>query len=220
MIDLKNKKNIVLLVIIAISIIAMIVLSVGYVKELKTNSVTSEAKTTNNKEKKKKEKVIVTINVETIQDGLADMGFLVTQEYYFTQVEHYTKEKTVLKFFTSSSEFTYKYDGYVTAGIDFGKIAVSVNEDSKKISVNIPQSEIQTVSIDKDSFEIYSEKDSLWNPLKLEDYNKSLDEFEKVAKQKAIANGILERSDEQAKVLISNFVSNFPNASGYEIVFE
>lgn len=171
------------------------------------------------KEKEKKDKVVISVSTDTIQDGLANMGVLVTQEYYFTQVEKYTKEKTFLKFITSSSEFMYSYDGAVMAGIDFEKIEIKTDEDRKIITVDMPDSEIQAVTIDKDTFKIYSEKDSLWNPLKLEDYNISLVEFEDAAKEKAIASGILGRSDEQARNLVREFISSLPNTGEYTISF-
>ena len=171
------------------------------------------------KEKEKKDKVVISVSTDTIQDGLANMGVLITQEYYFTQVEKYTKEKTFLKFITSSSEFMYSYDGAVMAGIDFEKIEIKTDEDRKIITVDMPDSEIQAVTIDKDTFKIYSEKDSLWNPLKLEDYNISLVEFEDAAKEKAIASGILGRTDEQALNLVREFISSLPNTGEYTISF-
>ena len=171
------------------------------------------------KEKEKKDKVVIAVSTDTIQDGLANMGVLITQEYYFTQVEKYTKEKTFLKFITSSSEFMYSYDGAVMAGIDFEKIEIKTDEDRKIITVDMPDSEIQAVTIDKDTFKIYSEKDSLWNPLKLEDYSISLVEFEDAAKEKAIASGILGRSDEQARNLVREFISSLPNTGEYTISF-
>lgn len=171
------------------------------------------------KEKEKKDKVVISVSTDTIQDGLANMGVLITQEYYFTQVEKYAKEKTFLKFITSSSEFMYSYDGAVMAGIDFEKIEIKTDEDRKIITVDMSDSEIQAVTIDKDTFKIYSEKDSLWNPLKLEDYNISLVEFEDAAKEKAIASGILGRSDEQARNLVREFISSLPNTGEYTISF-
>ena len=170
--------------------------------------------------KEKKDKVIISVSTETIRDGLANMGVLITQEYYFTQVETYTKEKTFLKFITSSSEFMYSYDGKVLAGVDFGEIKIASDEDKKIITVTMPASRIEAVAIDRDTFRIYSEKESLWNPLKLEDYNISLAEFEDAAKEKAVGGGILARSDEQAKNLVREFISSLPNMSGYTIEFK
>jgi hypothetical protein len=135
-------------------------------------------------------------------------------------VEKYTKEMKLFTFIPSSSEMMYSYDGAVMAGIDFEKIQIEKNDDKKSITVKIPHSGIQAVTIDKDTFQIYSEKDSLWNPIKLEDYNMSLSEFEAAAKEKALENGILDRSDEQAKKLVENFINNFPSLSEYDISYE
>lgn len=219
--NLKQPKNIICLSIIAVCVIAMVVLSVSFKNSIESDSAATEASVKKPKEKKhKKEKVVVTVDVETLQDGLENMGVLVTQEYYFTQVETYTKEKSYLKIFNSTSEFTYSYDGKVTAGVDFEKIKITKDDAKKTISIQLPESEIQSVDIDTNTFKAYSEKDSLWNPIKLEDVNNSMKEFEANAKQKALDSGILERADIQAQSLIVNFVQNFPNASGYQIVFD
>ncbi len=215
----KKASRIFYLLIITISVIAIIILLTGYIKSSNQSANGQTEQTTISKIKPKEDKTLVSISTETIQDGLSNMGILMTQEYYFTQVETYTKEKNIWVIPTSS-EFVYSYDGSVMAGIDFEKIQINKDDDKKTILVTLPESEIQAVTIDKDTFRIYSENESLWNPLKLEDYNISLAEFENTAKQKALDSGILERSDEQAKNLVMNFIRNFPQMSGYTIDFE
>ncbi len=212
-------KNIFLMAIIFVAVIAMIVLVAGS-REDKNDTVIPDVASDEVTLKKTEDKVLVSISTETIQDGLENMGFLVTQEYYFTQVEKYTKEKKIFNFINTSSEFMYSYDGAVFAGVDFEKITLTKDDNTKTITVDIPDSEIQTVSIDKNTFKIYSEKDSLWNPFNLEDYNISLYEFEKTARDKAIDSGILDRADVQAKALVSNFIGNFPATSDYEVIYE
>ena len=214
----KTKKKIYLAV-IAVCVVAMIVLGFDYHTKRKNAPADLVVDETAAAVKPKDEKVLVSVSTETIQDGLANMGLLITQEYYFTQVERYTKEKTFLKVLSTSSEMLYSYDGSVQAGIDFEKIGIEKDDSAKTITITLPESEIQTVTIDKNTFKLYSEKDSLWNPLKLEDYNMSLAEFEDTARQKALDSGILERSDAQAKILVGNFISNFPAAADYEIIF-
>ena len=213
----KKNKNYLYIAVILVAVIAMLVLLTDYKKNANSEPSLADIAATESTEKKSPAKVIVTVNTETIREEIANMGTLITQEYYFTQVEKYTKEKTIMKFITSSSEFLYSYDGAVTAGVDFEKIAISKDDDAKTITIDIPDSEIFSVNIDKDTFKIYSEKDSLWNPLKLEDYNTSLAKFEAAAKEKALANGILEKSDAQAKTIIENFVNSLPEASKYQI---
>ena len=216
----KDKKNKIYLAIIAIAVITAIILLIDYKFHAPAEPTLSDIATNESTVKKDNSKVLVSVSTETIREGIANMGTLITQEYYFTQVEKYTKEKTIMQFITSSSEFIYSYDGEVTAGVNFEKINITKDEENKIIKVDIPDSEIFSVNIDKDTFKIYSEKDSLWNPLKLEDYNTSLTKFEDAAKQKALENGILEKSDSQAKTLIENFIRNFPEASKYQIEFE
>ena len=216
---IKQHRNQIYIGVTIIASILVLVLCLDFKIRRDTERNEAAMTATTIKEKEKKDKVVISVSTDTIQDGLANMGVLVTQEYYFTQVEKYTKEKTFLKFITSSSEFMYSYDGAVMAGIDFEKIEIKTDEDRKIITVDMPDSEIQAVTIDKDTFKIYSEKDSLWNPLKLEDYNISLVEFENAAKEKAIASGILERSDEQARNLVREFISSLPNTGEYTISF-
>ena len=217
--NLKKNSSRIYIGISVVAIIIALILCVDYARNRSAEKSEATQTVTMKTEKEKRDNVVITVNTDTIQDGLQNMGVLITQEYYFTQVEEYTKEKTILKFITSQSEFTYSYDGSVMAGVDFEKIAITKEEDKKTITVDLPPSEIQAVVIDKDTFKIYSEKDSLWNPLKLEDYNISLVEFENAAREKAIAGGILERSDEQAKKLVREFIVSLPNTSGYTIVF-
>lgn len=216
---IKQHRNQIYIGVTIIASILVLVLCLDFKIRRDTERNEAAMTATTIKEKEKKDKVVIAVSTDTIQDGLANMGVLITQEYYFTQVEKYTKEKTFLKFITSSSEFMYSYDGAVMAGIDFEKIEIKTDEDRKIITVDMPDSEIQAVTIDKDTFKIYSEKDSLWNPLKLEDYNISLVEFEDAAKEKAIASGILGRSDEQARNLVREFISSLPNTGEYTISF-
>lgn len=219
---LKGNKNIVYLVIIAVAVIISIVLIAGYMKDRGNHQIVSPA-SENAKEKdtKSEAKVLVSISTETIREGLANMGFLVTQEYYFTNVETYTKEKKVFfNMIDSSSQMVFKYDGQVFAGVDFEKITITKDDATRTVTIDIPDAEIHSVAIDKDSFESYSEKDSLWNPLKLDDYNAAMAEYEKTAKQKALDSGILERADEQAKAIVQNFVNSFPATAEYTIVYQ
>ena len=216
---IKQHRNQIYIGVTIIASILVLVLCLDFKIRRDTERNEAAMTATTIKEKEKKDKVVISVSTDTIQDGLANMGVLITQEYYFTQVEKYTKEKTFLKFITSSSEFMYSYDGAVMAGIDFEKIEIKTDEDRKIITVDMPDSEIQAVTIDKDTFKIYSEKDSLWNPLKLEDYSISLVEFEDAAKEKAIASGILGRSDEQARNLVREFISSLPNTGEYTISF-
>ena len=217
---LKNHRNQIYIGITVLALVVAIVLSLDFSARRKAEREEAAQTVTTIKEKEKKDRAVITVNTKTIQDGLVNMGFLVTQEYYFTQIETYSKDKNILFVIPTTSGFTYSYDGAVMAGVDFAQIKIETDADRKFITVKMPASEIQAVTIDKDTFKIYSEKDSLWNPLKLEDYNVSLVEFENAAKEKALASGILTRSDEQARSLVRQFISSLPGTAAYTVEFK
>lgn len=216
----KQNQNRIYIGVTVAAIVLAAILAVNYGVNRKAEEEESTRTVTTIEEKEKRDKVLISTNTAVIKDGLSNMGVLITQEYYFTQVEKYTKEKNIFIVIPSTSGFMYSYDGSVMAGVDFGKIAVETDQAAKTITVDLPDSEIQAVTIDKDTFKIYSEKDSIWNPLKLEDYNISLVEFEDAARKKALESGILERSDKQAQTLVRNFIGSLPNTAGYTVDFQ
>jgi len=162
---------------------------------------------------------VVTISTEIIEDGLRDMGKLVTEEYYFTQVETYEKKEETFVF-VSTAKITYSYDGVVTAGVDCDKITVKKDEENKTIVVTIPKAAIQYVDIDLDSFKVYEEKQGLWSKIKLDDVNKSLTEFENAAISKAKEKGILANADTNAENVIDKLVDSLIDSDEYTIKYE
>lgn len=217
---MKHNANRIYIAVTAAALVLAVILLLNYEINRRAEESETVKTATTVAEKEKKDKVLISTSSETIRDGLANMGVLITQEYYFTQVETYTKEKNIFLIIPSSSGFMYSYDGAVLAGVDFEKIGVQTDEDRKVVTVDLPPSEIQAVTIDRDTFKIYSEKESIWNPLKLEDYNISLAEFEDAAKEKALGSGILERSDQQAQKLVSEFIVSLPATNGYTVEFK
>lgn len=159
------------------------------------------------------------VTQEMLQEGLDDMGLLITEEYYFTQVEEFKKTQTIMKYITTESSFMYSYDGVVSAGVDFGQIKVTKDDANKRITVEVPTADIQMIDIDYDSFQVYSEKEGLWNPISVEDYNESMVEFEAKAKQKALDKGILGRANDSAEGIIRNFVNSLIDTNEYHVEY-
>ena len=159
------------------------------------------------------------ITTEIIRETLRDVGLLVTQEYGFTEVVNYSSVKSLFKIelpFTESS-YVAGYDGVVTAGIDFTGITVEKDDELHSVTVRLPRPEILNVDIDPKSFRLYSEKESIWNPVSIADYNDSLIELENNARTKAIENGILERAGSNARVLILGMVGGLVDTSAYTV---
>ncbi len=159
------------------------------------------------------------ITAETIRDGLNEMGFLLTEEYYFTEVVSFSSIKKLLGIewkFTESS-FLASYDGVVEAGIDCTKISVEKDEEQKTILVTLPAAEARPANVDPNSLVVYSEKEGTGNRISVEDYNNSLIALESAAGQKAIDRGLLERADANAETLVRAFVGSLVDLSQYQL---
>ena len=117
------------------------------------------------------------ITSEIINDGLNEMGFLVTEEYYFTEVVSFTSVKklfNLIELGITESAYLASYDGVVTAGIDFENITVEKDDEMLVVTVHLPEAELLNVDIDPESFILYSEKEGLGNPISVADFNNSL----------------------------------------------
>ena len=174
--------------------------------------------------RKEVEKIVTVekeITADVIQDGLNDVGVLVTEEYYFTEVVGFSSIKKLFKKLElgiTESSYLASYDGVVTAGIDFTKITVSKDSELHTVEVRLPKAEILNVDIDPESFELYSEKTGLGNPISAEDFNSSLVELENTASEKAIERGILDRADQNAKTVVKNFIAGLRLTFDFEIL--
>ena len=168
---------------------------------------------------KEDKNTLVEAEISVLKESLGSMQVLITEEYNFTQVEEYTKEKTFLSFITTKSEFIFSYDGVVTVGLDCSKIEIDKDDNSKKLTITIPKSEIQDTVIDNDSFKLYKEKEGFCDKLTMEDYNKSVLLLKKNAEARAVNMGILDKADENAKTIISSFVREMLGDSEYTVEY-
>ena len=224
---MKNTRRIYLILIAAVVIITAVLALVWTLKDNDVKSVPEPAITTAPVKQTKKivevEKIIEVekkISGDIIQDGLRDMGFLVTEEYYFTEVVSYSSVKKLfktIKLGITESSYLASYDGVISAGLDFEKISVEKDDEERIITIRLPKSEVKYMQIDPESFVLYSEKEGLGNKISLSDYNDSLIELEKNAEKKAVDRGLLKRADDNAKLVISNFVNSLVDTSDYMV---
>ena len=218
-----NKKQKKLITYIAINSVLVIAIIVFVVKIIsgkgKESDVMSKIDAPMQTEKlyaNEEVKEVITVNTKVIEDGLRDMGTLITQEYYFTSVQKYSSTKSIW-IFDSTATLAYSYDGVVSAGIDCGKITVTKDDERKLITISIPKAEIFSVSIDNDSFQVYEEKNGLWNKVNAGMVNDSVAEYKTNAKEEAKKKGLLEKADEGAERMILSFAKSVSTADDYSI---
>ena len=162
------------------------------------------------------------VESRNIAFGLKDMGELVTQAGYFTNVQSSTSTRQLFGMdipFTTS-KYIYSYDGVVKAGLDFAGIEVQVDDANRTVTVRLPEIEILDVNIDNDSLKIYDESQSIFTPLHISDVNEAQIELKEQVRQTAIDNGILEEAEKNARTIISGFLSGTMDLKNYTIQFE
>lgn len=148
------------------------------------------------------------LNVETIEDGLRDMAFLITQEYYFTEL---LSDKKVNSFFgfemgITEESYTVSYEGSVTAGIDLAQAEVRCDEDTKTVTVILPPVEVRDPMIDPGSVQVYNEKHSIFNTFSEVERAEALARLKEDVKEKAEKKDIRKKAGDSAERLIKNFV--------------
>lgn len=96
---------------------------------------------------------IVTTISEASLEEVFEIGELSTADYTYNAVAYaYEDDGITPKYYVA-------YEGMVTAGIDFSKIIIDVNEESKLITLKIPECEIQDTTVDFGTMEYIFKKD-------------------------------------------------------------
>lgn len=162
---------------------------------------------------------VETLNGETIESGIREMGELVTAEYYYTHAEDFQNVKTLfgIKVGVTKSTLLYTVDGNIKAGIDFNAVIVDVDDETRTIKVHLPNSKIISSEIDHDSFKVVDEKEGWFNELSAEDVNKTFAHVKEMEEEKAVENGLLERADENAVRILTSFVKTGFDLLDYSI---
>ena len=159
---------------------------------------------------KSKEKI--SISSETVESSLKEAKELTTLKYNYKNVASYENSQEfhgiTLPFTTK--KFLYTYQGEINAGVDLDKAKVDVNEASKIINVTLPQASILSHDIDENSVMVYDEKNSIFNPLKLEDYSDFRKEEEAKVEKEAIDKGLLEEAKEKSEKAVKEILDINP----------
>lgn len=141
-----------------------------------------------------------------------NMGDLVTQEAYVTVVEDSKNDREFFKLFPipfTESRKIFSYDVIVIAGTDFSNIEVkSIDDENKTINLKVPHSRVmeEESSLKIDSLHVFLDEDSWFSRIDLAQTNEAFIKMKKKAIETATKNGIIDRADENAKVLITNFI--------------
>ena len=161
------------------------------------------------------------IEVETIEDGIRKMGFLITAEYYFTELVTNRKYQKFFDFPLGFTETNYmiSYDGKVAAGIDFTQVEAEADEETKVITIRLPDAELRDIEIDWDKMQIRSERQNIFTQFTEEERAEAMRQFQDDVRTKAEERGLLTDASRNAEGIIGQFVTGLTKGE-YRVEFE
>lgn len=161
-----------------------------------------------------------TITSELINNRLEDAKELTTLKYHYTNMGQFQNQSDFYGWkvpFTTKS-FIVSYDGLINAGVDLQEATVNVTD--KKIQIKIPHAKILSHEIYEDSLQVFLEKDSIFNPIKISDYNDFSMDQKKVVEEKAIEKGLLAEADKRSEEAIKDILRLDQYLKDYEIAID
>ena len=106
-------------------------------------------------------------------------------------------------------------------GIDLAETKINVDEGSKTIKITLPESKILSNELDFKSLKVYDEKNSIFNPIKVEDYTEFTQGGKENVEKDARESGVFEQSKEVAKKIITEMLNTTKEIKeNYKIIFE
>lgn len=107
------------------------------------------------------------------------------------------------------------YDGKIKYGFDLSKCTYETDEETKTISITLPEIEVLDNYINTESVQTY-EFNNIFNPISNSDFIEELQSEKEIHLQRAEDEGVLDLAKEHAEEIIANIFSAF---DGYEVVF-
>ena len=163
------------------------------------------------------------ITNETIGVQIKEIKEMSTIQYKYKQLASREDWNTLFNIklpFTKSS-FILIYTGVLKLGIDFAETKIEVDEGSKTIKVTLPESKVLSNEIDMKSIKVYDETNSIFNPVKIDDYAQFTQSGKENAEADARESGVFEQSKEVAKKIITELLNTTKEIKEkYKIVFE
>ncbi|MGN0185968.1 MAG: DUF4230 domain-containing protein [Aristaeellaceae bacterium] len=161
------------------------------------------------------------IRSRPVKFGLENIGELVTQSGYYTNVQVIEDWREVFGWqvpFTQS-KYVYSYDGIIKAGVDFSLVSVTVDDLKHEIVMKLPDIKILSNEVDLDSLQVYDSRNNVFTPLEIDDVNEASKKMKEEAEKSAINNGLLESARENAEFLLRGFVASFFDMQNYTVRF-
>ncbi len=143
---------------------------------------------------------VTTISEASLQD-IIEISELSTVDYTYNAIAKAVDEDEEVKYYVA-------YEGIVTAGINFEKIDIEVDEENKKITFIVPDVEVQDIEVNMGTMEyIFEDDDYETETVSQEAYKISLADLEnRVKEENMLFDLAKENAIESVKALFTPWI--------------
>ena len=159
-----------------------------------------------------KEPQVTTITKSSLEKVL-EISDLETLDYTYNSIVDVMDEDG------ETAKYHVAYEGVVTAGINFEKIGISVEDETKTVVITVPEAEIQNVYVDMGTMEYIFEKNRYeTETVSQEAYHFCCEDLEKKAKEETSLLTIArDNAVEAVNALISPWVEQMDEEYHVEV---
>lgn len=147
------------------------------------------------------------LNVSSVLEKVTQISQLDTVEMYFSEILDYQSALSINGFNLPFTEkkFIFTVKAKVQSGIDLASLTEeNIQITDKKIALTLNRAKITSKEILE--YRAFSEVDGIGNPVTTEDTLNTLNNFTERLEKQALENGILEKAEENAKLVLENFL--------------
>ncbi len=169
------------------------------------------------------EEETVTLTVSNVEELLKPASDLISQKYYYTDTGTYesTLEAFGQKIPLTTDKVVFTYDGVISVGIDLSMVIYEVNNESKTITLTLPEVKVFSNEIDPASFEYPHITDSVFNNTEMGDYTDMIATL-KVEKEAEILNNVefMTSARKNAEQILSEFLTASTLTQDYTVMIK
>ena len=159
-----------------------------------------------------------------LKEILKPASELVSLKYCYTDADVYEKNKNVSVFgydaTIGTDKTVFTYDGVINAGIDISEVNYIIDNNSRTITIDIPEPEIFSHEINENSFKFFDVKNSVFIETNLEDYTSLVSDLKKKKEDYLLNDGeFMDSVKENSERVIADFLTVSENTKDYKVIY-
>ena len=168
----------------------------------------------------------ITVTVQQIAEALDSAKDLVTSRYTYTNWDTFEKDHYIGSFKVplTTDKTLFLYSGTVLLGINVSDIKPAIDNETKTITLALPEVRQIAHEIDEDSFQIFDIKDSVFTSTSMEEFEEvrkaMIEDQEKKLGVKLKDEGFYDEVYTNTKVAVREILEIAGLTEGYTLKFE